>query len=153
MQARQTTINSCLSLVGRYGITAEDCNQVRNAFAAVGIGEPADELNPIPDDENEQFPGLEDFIRQLINDLQRRAREYIDNLIGEIRRQIEAEIARFIAELEAEIKKGIERLIAYLIQQMIQAIYETIRRACLGPVTPVSLLAFGWVVCWRRRPS
>lgn len=48
-QARETTLAACRAMIGQHDISTEDCDQVKNAFAAVGIGEPAvPSPTPIP---------------------------------------------------------------------------------------------------------
>jgi bacillolysin len=38
LAARNSAIQACTDLIGQFGITANDCAQVRAAFAAVGVG-------------------------------------------------------------------------------------------------------------------
>jgi bacillolysin len=44
--ARKVTIAACKELIGLHGITPSDCDQVINAYAAIGIGEAATEPSP-----------------------------------------------------------------------------------------------------------
>ncbi len=46
LQARNAMVNTCNSLVTRGELSLDDCNEVKNAFAAVGIGEPGYKLAP-----------------------------------------------------------------------------------------------------------
>lgn len=62
VQARQATIQSCGSLIGHYGITRDDCEQIKNAFAAVGIGDPVKEKEETPQDGQTPEPEDEEEI-------------------------------------------------------------------------------------------
>lgn len=47
-QARETAIRTCQRLIGWHGIITGDCAELMNAYAAVGIGEPAPQGIPTP---------------------------------------------------------------------------------------------------------
>jgi Zn-dependent metalloprotease len=91
-EARKAAVASCKKLVGKHGIASADCDQVMNAYAAVGIGEPAEQPSSPP-------ISLPELPVDWLDTWRESLRQYVDGLLGDwsplkLLDEIQAEIDR-----------------------------------------------------------
>lgn len=145
-QARQATIEACQSFIGQHGIVTDDCDQVKNAFAAVGIGKPAN-----AESSGGPLDWLQKLTRDVLQALQIWARAQVDEWMGNIRQQIEAKLQEFIKWLEDLARQGIERLIQALVQAFVNWLVDFFNSLCATAFVPVGGPMVVFAIWWRRR--
>lgn len=118
-QARQATFESCLTLLGQHEINISDCQQIINAFAAVGIGLPAEP----------------DFsLEELLVSLQQLIREVVDDTIGDMRQRIQNWVDEMAGNVQAEIHRvlnGLYQQFQELLGTLLEWVIYTLQSLCV----------------------
>ncbi len=143
-QAALTVLGSCSALTrpnefsGKATITNSDCEQVKNAFIAVGlivIPVPPPNMTPVPTLTTTPSPIVYpppvpggqswwELIREFL-------RNWIDQLSNEVRQQIEDWIAQQLILLEDALKQGLQRFLEQLLQSLLDF--------CSGSAAPATV--------------
>ncbi len=146
-QARQATLESCRELINQYEITASDCDQVQNAFAAVGIGQVA--RTPEQDNGN--------FLAVLLENFRQAIRSAIDDAIGNLRQRIQQWLDDTVRQIQVEIQKGMDEAIKKIMEELertfIKFLDQTLQSLCGTSASLLTLpLILGvWFKVRRRK--
>jgi hypothetical protein len=157
-QARAATLRACWYLTGRHGITTDDCDPIRDAFTAVGVGEPSAPAQP------NDFAGwlnwllntdwlkwFQNSVRDAGRSLQEWARQQFDALAGDIRQRIAALLRDLERQIQEAIRRGIQSLIQLIVQLILDALRQLFQQVCGAPLVSLGAPILAVVWWWRRQ--
>jgi hypothetical protein len=129
--ARNATIDACISLQGKYGISASDCEQVKNAFAAIGVGTASQKSDSSSTSSPADNVGILDKLRAWL-------RSQVDKIIGDIRQDIENRLQELVNQFQKAFLK------------MVNDFLKTMQRECFS-IMPAIVLPTWLFIRFRNR--